>query len=68
MRRIVWGRGWRVDGSVVLGTAYQFAVPRNAAFVGFALAFQGFQFLPTSGSGACLGQINLSNTLDATIR
>lgn len=57
-----------VDGSVVLGAAYQFAVPRNAAFVGFTLAFQGFQFLPTSGSGACLGQINLSNTLDATIR
>ncbi len=56
------------DGSVVLGAAYQFAVPRNAAFVGFTIAFQGFQFLPTSGNGACLGQINLSNTLDATIR
>lgn len=56
------------DGSVVLGASYTFAVPRNPAFVGITLAFQGFQFLPSPGNGACLSQINLSHTLDATIR
>ncbi|MCC7062775.1 MAG: hypothetical protein IT456_08230 [Planctomycetes bacterium] len=56
------------DGSAVLGQSYSFAVPRNAAFVGMSISFQGFQFLPTPGNGACLAQINLSNTLDATIR
>jgi hypothetical protein len=57
-----------VAGSAVLGQSYNFVVPRHAAFVGMTLAFQGFQFLPTPGSGACLNQVNLSNTLDATIR
>lgn len=57
-----------VDGAVVLGPTYSFAVPRNPAFVGLTLAFQGFQFLPTAGGGACLSQVNLTNTLDATIR
>lgn len=57
-----------VNGSAVLGQSYSFVVPRNAAFVGLTLAFQGFQFLPTPGNGACLNQVNLSNTLDATIR
>ena len=56
------------NGSVVLGASYTFAVPRNPAFVGMTLAFQGFQFLPAPGNGACLSQVNLSNTLDATIR
>lgn len=56
------------DGSAMLGQSYSFAVPRNAAFVGMSLSFQGFQFLPVPGNGACLAQINLSNTLDATIR
>ena len=56
------------DGSVVLGASCTFAVPRNPAFVGITLAFQGFQFLPSPGNGACLSQINLSHTLDATIR
>lgn len=45
-----------------------FAVPRNSAFVGMSLSFLGFQFLPMPGNGACLAQIKLSNTLDATIR
>ena len=56
------------EGSAVLGQSYSFAVPRNASFTGMSLSFQGFQFLPAPGNGACLAQINLSNTLDATIR
>jgi hypothetical protein len=51
----------------MLGSVYTFAVPRNAAFVGFVLSLQGFQFGPPA-SGACLGQVNLSDTLDATLR
>lgn len=57
-----------VSGSVVLGAATQWTVPRNAAFVGITVAFQGFQFVPSGQSGACLGQVNLTNTLDATVR
>ena len=56
-----------VDGNVLLGAVYTFAVPRNAAFVGITLSLQGFQFGPPT-SGACLDQVNLSNTLDATLR
>ncbi len=56
-----------VDGNVMLGSVYTFAVPRNAAFVGLVLSLQGFQFGPPA-SGACLGQVNLSDTLDATLR
>lgn len=55
-------------GNAVFGPSYTFAVPRNAAFVGLTVSFQGFQFQPAGVSGACLGQVNLSNTLDATIR
>jgi hypothetical protein len=57
-----------VQGSTLFGTSYHFDVPRNAAFVGLTLSFQGFQIdLPGAG-GACLAQINLTDTLDATVR
>lgn len=56
-----------VDGATSFGGTYSITFPRNPALVGATLACQGFQIL-LPGQGSCLGQINLSNTVDMTIR
>lgn len=55
-----------VTGQALLGGQVTVAIPPNAAFVGITLSAQGFRFVP---SGApCLGQIQIGNTHDFTIR
>ena len=54
-----------VDGFLSVGASYVLLVPSNPAIVGAQFSAQGFTFQP---SGApCLGQIQLSDTLDFTI-
>lgn len=53
------------DGFVVLGPTHAVLVPANPAIVGAEFSAQGFVF---EASGApCLGQIQLSDTVDVTI-
>jgi hypothetical protein len=56
------------QGNTLFAPSYSFTIPRNPAFVGLTLAFQGFQIDMPGFPGACLGQVNLTDTLDATIR
>lgn len=53
-----------VQGNVVIGNQYALTMPLNGAFVGLTLSFQGFAI----GTGPCLAQVSLSDTVDATIR
>ncbi|HEX5051274.1 MAG TPA: hypothetical protein VFZ65_05845 [Planctomycetota bacterium] len=55
-----------VDGQILIGTPLVVQVPTNTTLVGATLALQGLQLL--AGPGPCLGQFELSNTLDLTIR
>lgn len=41
--------------------------PRDASFAGVTVSLQGFQ-IGVPGSGPCLNQIDVGNTLDITIR
>jgi hypothetical protein len=52
------------QGNTVLGNQYALTMPTNGAFVGLTLSFQGFAI----GTGPCLAQVSLSDTVDATIR
>ncbi|MBK8096215.1 MAG: hypothetical protein IPK26_03865 [Planctomycetes bacterium] len=56
------------DGNTVLGTSVTIPIPRDPALVGATLSLQPFRFLPSGGSGACLGQIDIGNTADFTVR
>ncbi len=54
-----------VDGFLNIGPTYAVAVPNDPLFVGATFSAQGFVFQP---SGApCIGQIQLSDTIDVTI-
>ena len=53
-----------VDPSITYGNPFVWTVPNNPAYVGLPLAVQGWSF---SGS-QCLGMIDLSDTVDFTIR
>jgi hypothetical protein len=53
-----------VDPSVTMGNPLVWTVPNNPAYVGLALAVQGWSF---SGS-QCLGTIDISDTVDFTVR
>jgi hypothetical protein len=54
------------DQLIVLGPQLQVPVPSNVALVGAVLACQGLQLLAVPGP--CLGQFELSDTIDVTIR
>lgn len=54
------------DQLLVLGPQLQVHVPPVVALVGAVVACQGLQLL--AGPGPCLGQFELSDTIDATIR
>lgn len=54
-----------VNGVNVLGSSLSLNVPLNPALAGATFSFQAFQF---AASGVCLGQIDLSDTVDATLR
>jgi hypothetical protein len=54
-----------VNGFTTVGASYVVVVPNDPSLVGARFSAQGFVFQP---SGApCLGQIQLSNTIDVTI-
>ena len=53
-----------VDQAITMPNPLSWAVPNHPGFVGLALSAQAFAF---SGS-ACFGTVDLSNTLDFTIR
>ena len=53
-----------VDPSVTFGNPLVWTVPNNPAYVGLALAVQGWSF---AGS-QCLGTIDISDTVDFTVR
>lgn len=52
------------QGNTLLTNQYAMVMPMNAAFIGLTLSFQGFAI----DVGPCLGQVSLSDTVDATIR
>ena len=54
------------DEALLLGSQLAVPVPGNPALVGVQLAIEGVQLL--AGPGPCLGQFDLSNTIDVTIR
>jgi hypothetical protein len=53
-----------VDGGVTMPSSAVWGVPNNPAYVGLTLSVQAFSF----GGSSCFGAIDLSNTLDFTIR
>lgn len=53
-----------VQGNALLVGGYVMNMPVNGAYIGMTVSFQGFAF----GSGPCLGQVSLTDTVDATIR
>jgi hypothetical protein len=53
-----------VDSGVTLGNPLAWSVPNNPAYVGLQLAAQGWSFSGTQ----CLGTIDISDTVDFTIR
>jgi hypothetical protein len=55
-----------VVGATVLGHQLTVVVPLDAGLVGVTLAVQGFRFV--AGGEPCLGQIELSDTVDFTVQ
>jgi hypothetical protein len=55
-----------VQGSSILGTDLTVTVPCRIGLVGTTMAVQGFRFDPSGGP--CLGQIDISDTIDLTIQ
>lgn len=55
------------DGGTIFGNSLSFGIPRHASFVGLTLSVQPFRFV-APGTGACLGEVDLGDTLDITIR
>jgi hypothetical protein len=53
-----------VDPSVALSSPLNWTVPNNPAYVGLALSVQGWSFSGTQ----CIGTIDLSDTVDFTVR
>lgn len=55
-----------VDGPLLLGAPLVVVTPQEPALVGAVVSFQGVH-LPAAGA-PCLGQFELSNTIDVTVR
>jgi hypothetical protein len=56
-----------VDGFLSVGPFYTVNVPNDAALVGAQFSAQGFTFQPIGTGAPCIGQIQLSDTIDVTI-
>jgi hypothetical protein len=53
-----------VQGFTTIGSQVAVQIPTTGAFCGMTISFQAFDL----GVGPCLSQVNLSDTIDATIR
>jgi hypothetical protein len=55
-----------VAGTALLGTTLSITIPLSPGFVGLSLAVQSFHVSPQNGP--CLGQLEIGNTYDFTVR
>lgn len=55
------------DGNTIFGNTLSFTVPQNAVFVGTTVSVQPF-LIVAPGTGTCLGQVVVGDTIDMTVR